>query len=120
MASQRRPALALAAGALFATGFLATPKVVYVAALAGLLALADGLLARDLRWPRDIVRAGLLGVTAGIVVLAFQSAIGHAFPGAAQTAGVRGSVGFGHGMTVFDGELWYCDAGTRDIGILRR
>ena len=25
-----------------------------------------------------------------------------------------------HGMTVFDGELWYCDAGTRDIGILRR
>jgi streptogramin lyase len=25
-----------------------------------------------------------------------------------------------HGMTVFNGDLWYCDAGTRDIGILRR
>lgn len=25
-----------------------------------------------------------------------------------------------HGMTVFNGEIWYCDAQTRDIGILRR
>ena len=25
-----------------------------------------------------------------------------------------------HGMTARDGELWYCDATTREIGVLRR
>ena len=73
LASQRRPALALAAGALFATGFLGSQKLLYVGALAALLAGGQLVLARELRPRRDGLRVLLCAAGFAIVVLAFQA-----------------------------------------------
>jgi hypothetical protein len=73
LASRRRPALALAAGALFATGFLGSQKVLYVGALAALLAGGQLVLARELRPRRDGLRVLLGAAGFTIVVMAFQA-----------------------------------------------
>jgi hypothetical protein len=73
LASRRRPALALAAGALFAAGFLGSQKLLYVGALAALLAGGQLVLARELRPLRDGLRVLLCAAGFAIVVLAFQA-----------------------------------------------
>jgi hypothetical protein len=73
LASRRRPALALAAGALFATGFLGSQKVLYVGALAALLAGGQLVLASELRPRRDGLRVLLCAAGFAIVVQAFRA-----------------------------------------------
>ena len=70
LASDRRPALALAAGALLGIGFLSSQKLIYVAALVGLLALAQVDFARRMRFRRDALRAGLCALGFAAVLLA--------------------------------------------------
>jgi hypothetical protein len=62
LASRRRPLFALAAGALFCVGFLSSQKLLYVAALMGLLALGQLEFARKLRPGREAIRATLCAV----------------------------------------------------------
>jgi hypothetical protein len=71
LASRRRPALALAAGALLGIGFLSSQKLLYVAALVGLLALAQVAFGRQMRLRREALRAGLcaLGFAACLLAL---------------------------------------------------
>jgi len=71
LASLRRPALAIVAGALLGIGFLSSQKLLYVAALVGLLALAQLDFGSRLRLRRDLLRAGLcaLGLAACLLVV---------------------------------------------------
>jgi len=72
LASRRRPALALAAGALFGLGYLGSQKLFYVAALFGALAAGDALRRRDLRPRREARRLLACAAGYGIAVAAFQ------------------------------------------------
>jgi hypothetical protein len=72
LASKRRVAWALVAGAIFATGFLATQKLVYVGALAVLLAVAELLRERDFQARRELLRATAVACVFVAVVAAFQ------------------------------------------------
>ncbi|HXV37374.1 MAG TPA: hypothetical protein VEC18_09500, partial [Myxococcota bacterium] len=72
LASLHRPALALAAGALLALGFLSSQKLLYVAALVALLALAQLDFGRRARWPRDALRAALCAAGCAACLLAVQ------------------------------------------------
>jgi len=74
LASARRPALALAAGALLGLGFLSTQKLIYVAALVGLLALARVDFARRDRFRHEALRAGLCALGFAAVLLAVYAA----------------------------------------------
>jgi len=68
LASQRRPWLALVAGLLFGLGYLATQKLVYVGALAALLAAGQLWRSHELRIGRDAARAAAcLGVFLGAI-----------------------------------------------------
>ncbi len=70
VASRRRPALALAAGALLGLGYLASQKAYYLAALGGLLAAGELLRRREWRPRREALRAaGLLGAYLAAVAL---------------------------------------------------
>jgi hypothetical protein len=74
LASNRRPALALAAGALLGIGFLSSQKLLYVAALVGLLALAQLDFARQMRLRREALRAGLCALgLAACLLAAYQT-----------------------------------------------
>jgi hypothetical protein len=79
LASRRRPALALAGGALLALGYLGSQKAAYLAALAGLLAVGQQVLARELRPRRELLRALLCAAGAVAVVLAFRTLIAALF-----------------------------------------
>jgi len=72
LASQRRPALALCAGAALSLGWLASQKLAYVAGLAGVLVLLrlaeEGWQAR-----RELLRAACLGASASCVWLGFRT-----------------------------------------------
>jgi len=86
LASQRRWGWAFLAGALFGLGFLFTQKLVYVAALAGVLAGGRLLLDGEFRLRREAARAVLCGL-GGLVVLAlFKLAVSRfgAIPVASQ------------------------------------
>jgi hypothetical protein len=72
LASRRRPALALLAGALLGLGFLGSQKLLYVGALAGLLAAGQLLLTREWRPARELLRGGLSLVGVAVVVAGFQ------------------------------------------------
>ena len=69
-ASRRAPACALAAGCLFGLGFLASQKLVYVAALAGVLALGQLRLHREWRTRRELLRGVLCLAGFGLVFAA--------------------------------------------------
>jgi len=71
LASKRRPAFALAAGILLGVGFLASQKLIYVAALIGLIALAQVGFGRSIQLRREALRIGLcaLGMAACIAAL---------------------------------------------------
>ncbi|MCH8082739.1 MAG: hypothetical protein IH885_00725, partial [Myxococcales bacterium] len=70
LASVRRPALALAAGALLGIGFLSSQKLLYVAALVGLFALANVAFGRQMRFRREALRAGLCALGFAACLLA--------------------------------------------------
>jgi hypothetical protein len=74
LASQRRIAWAAIAGGLFGLGYLATQKLIYIGALAGLLALAQLFLSRDFRPKREALRAIACGLIMLAVIAAFQAA----------------------------------------------
>ena len=79
LASQRRAPLALAAGILFGIGYLGSQKLLYAAALAGLLVAGRTWLERDLRPGREALRATLCLAGFGLVFAAFRAAMGAAF-----------------------------------------
>jgi hypothetical protein len=104
LASRQRPALALAAGALFATGFLGSQKALYVGALAALLAGGQLLLARELRPRREGLRL-LLGATGfAIVLLAFQACTDFAFdvPAASAASQPISATSVKKGLSLFE------------------
>jgi len=74
LASQRRVAWAIVAGGLFGAGYLATQKLIYIGALAALLALAQLILARDFRPRREALRAIACALMMLGVIAAFQAA----------------------------------------------
>lgn len=87
LASQRRPVLALAAGALFGVGFLSSQKLLYTAALMGLLALAQLEFGRGLQLRREAIRGGLCALAFAGSLLAIHAAT----PGEIRLAEDHGS-----------------------------
>ncbi len=79
LASRRRPALSAAAGVAFAFGLLGSQKLLYLAALAGLLAVGQLWLAGDWRPRRETVRALLLAVGALLTFAAFRLVVENGF-----------------------------------------
>ncbi len=79
LASRRRPGLALAAGACFGVGFLGSQKLLYLLALAGLLAAGQLRLERELAPRREAARALLAAAGFAAVLLAFEAAASAAF-----------------------------------------
>jgi hypothetical protein len=71
LASRRHEALAAAAGAALALGFLGSQKLLYLGALAGLLAAGQLWVLGEWRPRREAMRALLLLAGAGLVLLAF-------------------------------------------------
>lgn len=75
LASRRRAALALAAGACFGVGFLGSQKLLYLLALALLLAAGQLRLSRELAPRREALRALLAAGGFGAVLVGFRVAI---------------------------------------------
>jgi MFS family permease len=73
LASRRQPLFALAAGVLFCVGFLSSQKLLYVAALMGLLAIGQLEFTRKLRPGREALRAALCAVAFAGSLLAIYS-----------------------------------------------
>ncbi len=83
---------ALAAGAFFALGFLASQKLVYVAALATLLAVAARTHDPEVHWRREMMRAGTVALSFVGLVLVYRFAsasTGVGDPSLAPVAGIR-------------------------------
>ena len=78
LASRRRPLFALAAGALFCVGFLSSQKLLYVAALMGLLALGQLEFTRKLRPGREAIRVALCAVAFAGSLLVIHNATARA------------------------------------------
>jgi hypothetical protein len=78
LASERRPALALASGMCFALGWLASQKLAYVAGLGCALA-ALRLVQNGVQPPRELARAALIGAGATAVWLGFRTLLGSLF-----------------------------------------
>jgi hypothetical protein len=72
LASQRRPSLALAAGAALAIGWLSSQKLAYVGALAGVLVVVR-LVESGFQPRRELARAAFVGAGASSVWLAFRT-----------------------------------------------
>lgn len=102
--SPRRTLFALTAGGLFGLGFLASQKLLYVAALSGLLAL--GQLGRPRAWrpKRELLRAGLCLAGFGLVFSVYRIAVAHAFsvPEIHESQQVMSSVLLKRSLSVFD------------------
>ncbi len=81
LASRKRPALAALAGGLFGVGFLSSQKAIYAIALIGVLAIAEHVRERDLRFSREGVRGMLVLAAAGMVVVGYYAAIPQFFSG---------------------------------------
>ena len=75
LASRHRLRWALAAGLLFGFGYLFSQKLLYVGALAGLLAVADVLLAKDLVLRREFKRFSAAVLTFLFSVAAYHAVI---------------------------------------------
>ena len=103
LGSRARPALALAAGLLFGLGYLASQKLVYVGALAGLLALGRLWMDGDWRVARELLRALLVVAGGAAVLAAFPLFVAWLFP-AQPVTGADGSLGasFSAGMGAFE------------------
>src|SRR5262249_39705536 len=79
LASRRRPALALAAGACLGAGFLGSQKVLYLVALALLLAAGELRVRRELAPRREAARAALAAAACAAAIPAFEAAVAAAF-----------------------------------------
>jgi len=104
LASRRRPALALAAGACFGVGFLGSQKLLYLLALAGVLAAGQLRIERELVPRREALRALLVGAGFAAVLGAFGAAISAAFAvpeGHAARQGISGAY-LESGLSLFD------------------
>jgi hypothetical protein len=104
LASRRRSWLALAAGACFGVGFLGSQKLVYLLALAGLLALGQLRVARELAPRREALRIALAGASFAAVLLAFELAITATFEvpaGHAAREGISGEY-LESGLSLFE------------------
>jgi hypothetical protein len=75
LASRRRPALALAAGACFGLGFLGSQKLLYLLALAALLAAGQARLERDWALRRELARGGLAAAGFAAALAGFRLAV---------------------------------------------
>lgn len=75
LASRRRAPLALLAGLLFGLGFTSSQKLVYVAGLVGVLAIADSLVEDRFRWRRDLGRVFLVLAGGIVTLLAFRAGV---------------------------------------------
>ncbi len=102
--SPRKALVALTAGGLFGLGFLASQKLIYVAALSGLLALGQLGLRREWRPKREILRVGLSLVGFGLVFSVYRIAVAHAFsvPEIHESQQVMSSVLLKRNLSVFD------------------
>lgn len=81
LATRRKPALALLAGALFAGGFLASQKLLYVAGFVGIVAGGWHLVHGEVRWRREVLRVGLTAVGFGLTMVAFRAWVAPLSPG---------------------------------------
>jgi len=72
LGSRRRPILAGLAGLLFALGFSSSQKLAYVAALVGMLAVAESLVADRFRPRRDLGRIALVIATGLLTLVAYR------------------------------------------------
>ena len=79
LASQRRPALALLAGLAFGVGWLATQKLAYVVALAGVLALGQLGARREFSLRRETGRAVAVLIGFASVFAGFRSLVSAMF-----------------------------------------
>jgi hypothetical protein len=104
LASQRRAPLALAAGIVFGAGFLGSQKLLYAAALAGLLAAGRAWLASDLRPGREALRATLCLAGFGLVFAAFRAALAAAFdvPASHPSRQVMAPYHVGRALDIFE------------------
>jgi hypothetical protein len=78
LTSRRRAAWALMAGLLFATGFLFSQKLLYVAGLAAALAAGQLVIRGDLVPRREVVRSALTGAAFLVVVLGYRAVMARA------------------------------------------
>ncbi len=77
--SRRRPALALLAGACLGAGVLGTQKLVYTAALVGLVTIGQLWMLREWRPLREGIRAAAVGLGFAAVLLAYRAFTAQAF-----------------------------------------
>lgn len=94
LGSRREPLYALLAGALLAVGYTSSQKLVYVAALVGLLGIADVFINGRPDWRRDLVRSVLVIVGAVATLFLFRSVV-------AVFAAPSGGLDVGGQMNVF-------------------
>jgi hypothetical protein len=73
LASRRRPPWALLAGICYGIGLLFSQKLIYVAALTGIVTLGDLLLRRELRIGRELARLGLCAAGGLAVLIAYRA-----------------------------------------------
>jgi hypothetical protein len=71
--SRQTASWALLAGVLFAVGFLATQKALYVIGLVGIVAGAWHLLRSDWNWRRELVRLGVCGASFVAVIPGYRA-----------------------------------------------
>jgi len=116
LASRRRVPLALAAGACFGAGFLGSQKLLYLLALAGLLAVGQLRLERELAPRREMARLLLTGAGFAAVLLAFEAAVSAAFalPPAHAAQSELSSENVASGLSLF--EFYRHTIGFREYG----
>ncbi len=101
LASRRRPALALVAGLSMGIGFLASQKLLYVAALVSLCGLAQIDFGRQLRLRGEALRAGLCALGFAACVLALYVATPREIAMAPDPTVLSAEV-VRHGLSSFD------------------
>lgn len=101
LASRKQPAFGVAAGLLFALGYLASQKLIYVGALVSLLAAGRVWMDQDLRWGRELRRAALVLVAMAGVVASFPEGVSWMFPSDADTGSSALGASFAAGMGTF-------------------
>jgi hypothetical protein len=104
LASRRRAGVALAAGFCFGVGFLGSQKLLYLLALAALLAAGQLRLERELRPRREATRALLAAAGFAAALLGFEAAVSALFEVPAEHAARRGlsAAYVERGLSLFD------------------
>jgi hypothetical protein len=102
--STRQPCWALLAGVCFGIGMLGSQKVLYVGALAGLLAVGQIVLARDLRPRREALRlaAAALGMATSLLAFGFWADATFVVPETSLAKQPLTSAFVGSGFSLFD------------------